>query len=76
MGKYKQLSGCIYLVSIKDVMNIERKLESKGLLRLFTSTSKGVLTVSDFKALCSANKTDKQFYSIISLLRYGYINYY
>ena len=36
-------------------MHNERKLENKGLLRLFT---KGVLTVRDFIASFSDNKTD------------------
>ena len=40
-------------------MHSENKLMSKGLLRLFTA-SKGVLTVSDFIASFSDDKTDKQ----------------
>ena len=63
-GLYRQLSGCNYLVSVKDVMYSERKLKIKGLLRLFSS-SKGVLTVSDFIASFSDIKTNKQDSSFI-----------
>ena len=41
-GLYIQLSGCNYLVSIKYIIQSERKLKSNELLRLFTA-SKGVL---------------------------------
>ena len=37
-GLYRQLSGCNYLVSVKDVMYSQRKLKIKGLLRLFTAS--------------------------------------
>ena len=58
-GLYRQLNGCNYLVSVKDVMYSGMKLKIKGLLRLF-SVSKGILTVSDFMASFSDNKTNKQ----------------
>ena len=68
-GLYRQLSGCNYLVSVKDVMYSERKLKIKGLLRLFSS-SKGVLTVSDFIASFSDIKTNKQDSSFIEYFPY------
>ena len=61
-GLYKQLSGCNYLVSIKDVMHCERKLKSYGLFR--------GLAVSDFIASFSDNKTDKQECSFIEYFPY------
>ena len=63
-GLYRQLSGCNYFVSVKDVMYSEVKLKIKGLLRLF-SASKGVLTVRDFIASFSDIKTNKQDSSFI-----------
>ena len=68
-GLYRQLSGCNYLVSVKYVMYSERKLKIKGLLRLFSS-SKGVLTVSDFIASFSDIKTNKQDSSFIEYFPY------
>ena len=41
---YRQLSGSNYLVSVKEVMQGERKLKIRGLLRLFTGT-RGVVSV-------------------------------
>ena len=35
---YSQLSECNYLVSVKDVMDSERKLKIKRLLRFFTAS--------------------------------------
>ena len=55
------------MVSIKHVMHSKRKLKSNGLLRLCIA-SKGVLTVSDFIASFSDNKTDKQDSSFIEYL--------
>ena len=46
-GLYRQLSGCNYLVSVKDIIHSERKLKIKGLLRLFTASKDG-LTVSNY----------------------------
>ena len=68
-GLYRQLSGCNYLVSVKDVMYNERKPKIKGLLRLF-SASKGVLTVSDFIASFNDIKTNKQDSSFIEYFPY------
>ena len=68
-GLYRQLSGCNYLVSVKDVMYSERKLKIKGLLRLFSS-SKGVLTISDFIASFSDIKTNTQDSSFIEYFPY------
>ena len=50
-------------------MYSERKLKIKGLLRLFSS-SKGVLTVSDFIASFSDIKTNKQDSSFIDYFPY------
>ena len=61
---YTDNCGCNYLVSVKDVMYSERKLKIKGLLGSFSS-SKGVLTVSDFIASFSDIKTNKQDSSFI-----------
>ena len=37
-GQYRQLSGCNYLVSVAEVMQSERKLLIKGLLKLHTKS--------------------------------------
>ena len=55
-------------------MYSERKLKIKGLLRLF-STSKGVLTVSDFIDSFSNIKTNKQDSSFIEYFPYCHYRY-
>ena len=53
---YRQLSGSNYLVSVKEVMQGERKLKIRGLLRLFTGT-RGVVSVKEF--VCSFSDIEK-----------------
>ena len=46
-GQYRMLSGSNYLVSVNEVLQSEKKLKVKNLLRLYTS-SKGVIKIKDF----------------------------
>ena len=45
-GHYRQLSGSNYLVSVQEVLQSEKKLKRKSLLKLY-SASKGVITIRD-----------------------------
>ena len=56
---YRQLSGSNYLVSVKEVMQGERKLKIMELLRLFTGT-RGVVSVKEFVCSFSDIKKGKQ----------------
>ena len=44
---YRQLSGSNYLVSMKEVLQSEKKLKVKSLLNLFSST-KGTITIHNY----------------------------
>ena len=46
-GQYRMLSGSNYLVSVNEVLQSEKKLKVKNLLKLYTS-SKGVINITDF----------------------------
>ena len=46
-GQYIMLSGSSYLVSVNEVLQSEKKLKVKNLLKLYTS-SKGVINIKDF----------------------------
>ena len=64
-GQYRQLSGCNYLVSVAEVMQSERKLRIKGLLKLHTKSG-GDINVKPFLAKFSEVKKDKQYLNFIS----------
>ena len=64
-GQYRQLSGCNYLVSVAEVMQSERKLRIKGLLKLHTKSG-GDINVKTFLAKFSEVKKDKQDLNFIS----------
>ena len=63
--QYRQLSGCNYLVSVAEVMQSERKLRIKGLLKLHTKSG-GDINVKTFLAKFSEVKKDKQDLNFIS----------
>ena len=46
-GLYRMLSGCNYLVSVVEVLQNEKKLKMKNLLKLYSS-SKGTIPIKDF----------------------------
>ena len=46
-GQYRMLSGSNYLVSVNEVLQSEKKLKVKNLLKLYTS-SKGVINIKFF----------------------------
>ena len=46
-GHYRQLSGSNYLVSVQEVLQSEKKLKIKSLLKLY-SASKGAITIRDY----------------------------
>ena len=58
-GQYRQLSGCNYLVSVAEVMQSERKLRIKGLLKLHTKSG-GDINVKTFLAKFSEVKNDNK----------------
>ena len=72
-GNYRQLSGSNYLVSVKEVLQSEKKLKVKSLLNLFSST-KGTITIRDYlinfsdekKQRCDSNFVDSFPYINIS----------
>ena len=64
-GQYRHLSGCNYLVSVAEVMQSERKLRVKGLLKLHTKYG-GDINVKTFLAKFSEVKKDKQDLNFIS----------
>ena len=72
-GNYRQLSGSNYLVSVKEVLQSEKKLKVKSLLNLFSST-KGTITIRDYlinfsdekKQRCDINFVDSFPYNNIS----------
>ena len=72
-GNYRQLSGSNYLVSVKEVLQSEKKLKVKSLLNLFSS-SKGTITIRDYlinfsdekKQRCDINLVDSFPYNNIS----------
>ena len=64
-GQYRKLSGCNYLVSVAEMMQSERKLRIKGLLKLHTKSS-GDINVKTFLATFSEVKKDKHDLNFIS----------
>ena len=72
-GLYRQLSGSNYLVSVKEVMQSERKLKVRGLLRLFTGT-RGVVSVKEFLCSFSDLEKDKQDTAFIHAFPYCDMN--
>ena len=72
-GNYRQLSGSNYLVSVKEVLQSEKKLKVKSMLNFFSST-KGTITIRDYlinfsdekKQWCDNNFVDSFPYSNIS----------
>ena len=46
-GQYRTMSGCNYLVSVNEVMQNEKKLKVKSLLKLYTH-SKGEINIKQF----------------------------
>ena len=59
------MSSCNYLVSVSEVMQSERKLRIKGLLKLHTKSS-GEINVKTFLAKFRQVKKDKQDLNFIS----------
>ena len=64
-GQYMQLSDCNYLVSVAEVMQSERKLRIKGLLKLHTKFS-GDVNVKNISSNFREVKKDKQDLNFIS----------
>ena len=46
-GQYRMLSGCNYLVSVNEVLQSEKKLKVKNLLKLYTE-SRGIIKIRNF----------------------------
>ena len=63
-GLYRMLSGSNYLVSVIEVLQSEKKLKLKGLLKLY-SASKGIIKIKDFSlefsGTVSKSHYDKEF---------------
>ena len=62
-GHYRQLSGSNYLVSVADVLQSEKKLKVKRLLRLYTA-SKGTVSIKNYLSTfgeCTGDKVDTNF---------------
>ena len=62
-GHYRQLSGSNYLVSLADILQSEKKLKVKRLLRLYTA-SKGTVNIKHYLSSfgeCTGDKVVKNF---------------
>ena len=72
-GQYRMLSGTNYLVSVKQVIQSEKKMKVKSLLKLYTK-SKGVVKIKDFlgefsdpcKAKCDTKFVDSFPYNKVA----------
>ena len=64
-GQYRQLSGCNYLVSVAEVMQSEKKLRIKGLLKLHASS--GIVNIKTFLDKFSDVKKDARDLSFIAM---------
>ena len=69
----RQLSGSHYLVSVKEVLQSEKKLKVKSLLCLFSST-KGTIAIRDY--LINFSDKKKQRCDISFVDSFPYINIY
>ena len=64
-GQYRQLSGCNYLVSVAEVMQSEKKLRIKVLLKLHASS--GIVNIKTFLDKFSDVKKDARDLSFITM---------
>ena len=69
-GLYRMLSGSNYLVYVIEVLQSEKKLKLKGLLKLYLA-SKGIIKIKDFflefSDTVSKGHYDKEFVADFSL---------
>lgn len=72
-GNYRQLSGSNYLVSVKEVLQSEKKLKVKSLLNLFSS-NKGTITIRDYLINFSDEKQQRCDNNFVSSFPYNNIS--